>query len=852
MVSGATSLVYETVWSRQLHLIFGTSQVAISTVLAAFMAGLALGALFASHWAAHTKYPILWYGVLELFIGGYAVYFPTLLDFFQPVYLEFLTVFEPSPLAFATFQFLLIGLLLLPPTACMGATLPLLVRFVSTRAENVGCQVGRLYGANTLGAVLGTAFAAFLLLPQFGVEKTTYWAATANIVLAFAALIITLVIRQTSMSVAVSPTRIHHHTFESIRYLPVASISPPIAIAALTGFASLLCEVAWFRLTSLVLGGSAYAFSIMLLAFLLGIGIGGWVGGYMADRSFRVGGHGRVFNGLMWFQLQLACFCWIAMYFYNEMPIAYVSLYKYFENSLFLMWPAMVLLPLAVMFFPALLMGLTFPYLVRAMADSGSDISHLVGRIYGVNTIGGIFGAASGGLLFLPWLYMSGAILIAISVNLFAALIAGISSLAVRGRLSQSVLIFTVIATFSGIMLVHWQRPPWDPRLMTAGLYSYVATLSDLSRKGVIDAVKDSTDLIFYEEGLSSVVTVERDREDGNIFLSNNGKVEASLYDMDTQILLAHIPFIFSPSPEQVLVIGLASGITLGSVTLHPAKNIDLVELEPAVVAASHQFDKYNRRPLEDPRVHLEVNDARNFLALAHDNTYDLVSSQPSNPWLTGVSNLFTREFFELGKQKLKPEGVWVQWLQTYSMGPEDVKTLLATFSDVYEEVSVFRVAAADLLVVGSRRDLSLSVDRFGEIFENDAVANDLKLIGIERPEQLLGLHQFSRDTLLSFVEASILNTDDNMRIEYSAPLKLFEDTIGINIDMLEGYAKALPGLVNDVDGLLVLASTYAEHDPRWRRAVEALQYGIDRYPNSQGISIAYEDALKHVREEEQ
>jgi spermidine synthase len=387
---------------------------------------------------------------------------------------------------------------------------------------------------------------------------------------------------------------------------------------------------------------------------------------------------------------------------------------------------------------------------------------------------------------------------------------------------------------------------------MTAGLYSYVTTLSDLSRDGVIEAVTGFSELEFYEEGLSSVVTVERDSQDGNIFLANNGKVEASLYDMDTQLLLAHVPFAFAPSAERVLVIGLASGITLGSVTLHPAREIDLVELEPAVVAASHAFDEHNKRPLEDSRVRLIVNDVRNFLTLAPDSTYDLVSAQPSNPWLTGASNLFTKEFFELGKRKLRPEGVWVQWLQTYSMGTDDVRSLLATFADVYEHVRVFRVSPADLLVVGSQATLPLSVAAFQEIFQNDRVAEDLRTISVERPEHLLGLHQFARDTLLELAGKETRNTDDNMRIEYSAPLKLFEDTLMANVNMLERRAEVTKEGVEDVEGLLALACTYADHDPSWRRAFETLQYARRQYPEHPDIIVAYEEAREKVRVEQE
>ena len=377
-----------------------------------------------------------------------------------------------------------------------------------------------------------------------------------------------------------------------------------------------------------------------------------------------------------------------------------------------------------------------------------------------------------------------------------------------------------------------------------------MTTLNDLSRKGIVETVKGSSALLFYDEGLSSVVTVERDLHDGNLFLANNGKIEASLYDMETQLLLAHVPFAFAPSVERVLVIGLASGITLGSVILHPARAIDLVELEPAVIAASHEFDAHNNRPLEDPRVRLIINDARNFLTLVEDDTYDLVSSQPSNPWLTGASNLFTKDFFELGKRKLRPQGIWVQWLQTYAMGPNDLLSLFATFADVYEYVRLFRVSASDLLIVGSQTELPLSMAALNTLFENDRVAEALQTINIEQPEHLLGLHQFSRGTILEFAGGAIRNTDDNMHIEYSAPLTLFDDTLAANVSILDRYSETAHEAVEDVDGLLALARTYGDHDPSWRRALETLEYTKMRYPTHAGVIAAHAEAIEKVRME--
>ena len=258
--SGATSLVYETVWERQLHLIFGTSQVAVSTVLAAFMTGLALGGFGGAKWADKFDRPIRAYAGLELLIGLYALIFPFLVEAAAPIYLGFYQAFSPTPTIFATFQFFLLGLLLLPPTFCMGMTLPLLARFATTKTADSGARIGTLYGANTIGAVGGVGLAGFYLLPNFGLNATTWCTATANLVLCVGAL-------------ALSKT---------VEELPKETSQPQPGdrwklsalglVALLAGLSSLLYEVAWFRLMALILGASAYAFSVMLFSFLLGIG----------------------------------------------------------------------------------------------------------------------------------------------------------------------------------------------------------------------------------------------------------------------------------------------------------------------------------------------------------------------------------------------------------------------------------------------------------------------------------------------------------------------------------------------------------------------------------------------------
>ena len=280
LASGATSLVYETIWERQLHLIFGTSQVAVSTVLAAFMTGLALGGFGGARWADRISRPIRAYALLEAFIGLYALAFPWLVDLVKPVYMGFYHWADPTPAAFGTFQFVLLGAMLLPPTFCMGMTLPLLSRFATTTSEESGARIGRLYGANTIGAVMGTGLAGFYLLPTIGLQLTTAVTAAANVLLCLAALAL-------SNSVDRLGTQPSEPEVDATGW----SLSTLGFVAMLAGFSSLLYEVAWFRLMALILGASAYAFSVMLFSFLLGIGSGGsdyLLLGYTLETSFFV------------------------------------------------------------------------------------------------------------------------------------------------------------------------------------------------------------------------------------------------------------------------------------------------------------------------------------------------------------------------------------------------------------------------------------------------------------------------------------------------------------------------------------------------------------------------------------
>ena len=912
LFSGATSLVYETLWERQLHLIVGTSQVAVITVLAAFMTGLALGGFAASRVADRVRKPLQAYAILEGTIGVYAVVFPWVVQVLEPIYLNFWRSTQPDPTTFAAFQFVLLGVFLLPPTMCMGATLPLLARFATTTADEAGAQIGRLYGANTLGAVLGVALAGFVLLPGFGLAQTTWITAAGNVALCLAAFALgrsagalpslgaepagvvsaenqeaqapaeemnlweeaasALQEDRTPASDAAGAgeaesgeadaaeeleaftddeedatvvmgieealaLRVSKETSEDDAAVETAPSDAPSApastadpaapawlwVTALVGFlaglASLLYEVSWFRLMVLTLGGSAYAFSIMLLAFLLGIGLGGWAGGPLSDRALKKGGLPGALRLVAGLQLAAAATAWAMMFTYNELPFFFVQVYTFVENTPEFLWPAKLFIAVLVMLPPALFMGASFPCLVRTAALS-TELGRPVGRIRLEHRWLGAW-CLLGGLVLFPSYQVQGTVVVAVSINLLAAVAAARAAAWARGdaRLLPLTGAWVVAATVV-IGLLHWKKPPWNPLLMTAGMYKYVSDLDPESRtrEGIYEFAVEPYDLVFYEEGLSSVVTVAAAKDSGNIWLANNGKVDAStVVDMPTQVMCAHLAFLFRQDAEEVLLIGLASGITAGSITKHDnLTSIEVIELEPAIVEASHFFDEHNSRPLDDERVVLIENDGRNFLNLQPDGTYDVIVSEPSNPWLSGVSNLFTKEFFALGKSKLSEGGVWSQWVQMYGMDERDLKALLRTFAETYAHVRLFStIEDADLVLIGSDSPLTLDANVAARLMAGQpAVREEMSVVDIDHPEDILTLYQVDRQGILQFAQDAPLNTDDNMLIEYSAPLHLHEDTATGNFQSLlsgtDNRDEVPIEMVVGVEGRIDLARAYA------------------------------------------
>jgi len=779
--SGFSGLLYEVLWLRMLILIFGSTTLAVSTVLTSFMGGLALGSYIFGRIMDRQKRTLFYYGLLEGVIGLYALMIPWLFSFLIPVYRILWEHFHPNFYGFTLMQFLLVSIVLVIPTTCMGATLPILSKWAVQQETTLGVTIGRLYALNTFGAVLGTALSGFFLLPLLGVQKTLGIAVAVNLMVALS--IFLLIRRFPAYPVSVAP---HPYSDKQpSRPIPSFSASPKWVIwsvvlgISLSGFISMIYEVAWSRTLSLLVDSSVYGFTIMLTTFLVGIALGSYVFSRQVD-VLR-------FQGFVWAWLQIGIgvFAFVSLLFFQELPYWYLLLYRSLGQSINLLLTGKFVLAFCIMLAPTLFMGAIFPLTIKIYADNISRVGRIVGNIYTINTLGCILGSFAGGFFLIPFLGIRNTILLGIVLNLLLGLYLLLITASPRASLKwitgPAVLLFTVV--------ILWFPPTWKAPLMVSGVYIYAHNFEKTSRQELLKMYEPQNEpLLYYKEGHTCTISVHKSRRTGTIYMKSNGKVEASTKgDMPTQVLVGQIPMLLAPHLDEVLVVGMGSGVTVGSVTPFPAKKITLVELEEAVIEGSHFFDEVNNRPLQDQRLILRVADARNYLLVTPDQ-YDVIISEPSNPWMAGVANVFTQEFFRLGYNKLKPAGVFCQWLQLYKISPESFKTVLTTFHSVFPYVYIFQPQQKDLAMVGFKQKPELSLAQIEERMKWKLVEQDLKRVGVTDLKNLISRFIMGPTEVADLTRGGVLNTDDNALIEFSTPKTLFADTENLNAKILEPY----------------------------------------------------------------
>jgi len=780
--SGTTGLIYEVLWTRILGLVFGHTVFAITTVLAAFMAGLGLGSYLFGRIADRHARPLRLYGLFEVGIGIYALITPFLFSRAEDIYIPLHRTFGLSFFVFSLCQFLLIFVILLVPTTLMGATLPVLSRFFVRKIETVGGQVGRLYALNTFGAVLGTYAAGFHLLPTLGVRTTLLLAAVANVGIGVLAIVFDRHLHQLAGQATTAPAA----AVSSETTLPAGAPPDRRSAAAvwltvvglgISGAASMMYEVAWTRALSLVIGSSTYAFSTMLVTFLTGLALGSYLYSRFAGRR-RIT---PVFFG--WLQLGIGVGALLVTPFFDRMPEVFLRVFQISQSPGFVKTIQFFISALA-MFVPTLFMGATFPCAIQIAATAVGRVGHDVGRVYFVNTGGAIAGTVVAGFVLIPVWGMQSTLQLAVSLNLCLALALFVTPRWNGWRRGATALI--PILALGALYL----SPAWDANAMTSGVaiygQSYFGRLGTVGFRG---AVASADRLLYYKDGLSATVSVHRQGE--LLYMRVNGKTDASNSgDMHTQLMSGHLPLLIRPDAKRALVIGMGSGVTAGAVALHPTERIDLIEIEPAVVEAAAFFVKENRGILTNPKAHVAIADGRNFL-LASDGDYDVIISEPSNPWMRGIGNLFSLDFYELTAQRLAPKGIVCQWIHTYGLFPEDVKMVVKTFRSVFPHTTIWNTNRSDLLLIGSKDpwtlDNAVLQSRYSAI---PGLREDLARLGIHSPLAILADFVLAEEDVAEYSRHALVNTDDLPFLEFSAPDSLYADTVDLNWRVLKSFGR--------------------------------------------------------------
>lgn len=780
LLSGASSLIYQVIWTRQMVFVFGSSTFASATVLSAFMGGLALGSFVAGKYVDRLKNPFLWYGILEAIIGLWALLAPVLFDMALPIYKAFWQQMHLQVLPFSLLRFAVVALILLIPTACMGATLPLLSRFVTTSISVVANRVGSLYAINTLGAVTGSLAGGFYLIPVHGLKVSTLLAAATNLCLGFVVLLLSKLwnAKQSSEHLAgksnsepfsdgaspESTENTENQSGEGKLSLPRPALYTMLAFGA-SGAIAMVYEVAWTRTFLMVIGSTTYAFTIMLSTFLVGIFLGSMLASRFAD---------RVKEPVQWFsimQMALGLSSVFAVVLFNYLP--YINLIwniDYIKNPQMGMYirfllAAMVILP------TTLFLGATFPLAVKACTLELAKIGRSIGTLYSVNTLGAIIGSFAGGFLIIPVVGTEQALVICAAAN---ALIGALLLLSCQN--CQSLVKNSCIV--SAVCLLVWAATSpklWDLHFLTA---------SQKLRRGMnfgpekptympfnqwAKTVKDSFEIEFWKDGMCANVAVVK-FTDNQKSLFTNGHIDASdgVTDMATQVSLPTFPLLLKPRSKQVADVGWGSGCTMGYALLFPTvEKMICAEIEPAVIETSKYFHQVNMKPESDQRLQIELNDGRNFL-LATDEKFDVITSEPSNPWQAGVCNLYTQEYFKICHDRLKDGGVFAMWWQCNEVSSKNLTHVFRALKNVFKHMVIFETWPGDFVACCSDEPIKIDLPEVNAVLEEPRLKAALaQWCGISVAEDFALKVSMAEDGIEKVIKDAVPNTDDRNFIEF-------------------------------------------------------------------------------------
>ncbi|MGH7530199.1 MAG: fused MFS/spermidine synthase, partial [Gemmatimonadales bacterium] len=767
LLSGATGLVYQLLWVRILYQSFGSTIQSITTVVAAYMGGLGFGAWLFGRVADRHPRPAALYGWLEIAIGVFGIVSPLVLALAHRLYIGVAGSLGLAGAPSVALRFGLAALVLLIPTSLMGGTLPVLTRaFTGDDRASLKPSLGLLYGLNTLGAMAGTALAGFFLIEFVGVRLSLWLTAALNLAIGVVAVRMGSP-RATARGQPLAP--------EIGRLRPDFLRTAALVLLGITAFASLLDEIAWTRVLVMIVGGSTYAFTLILLVFLLGIGLGSV---FVARRS---GPRADTAAGAALAQGLTGAGAAALFLFFSILPAYIIGVFQVPNigaiSRLLLMGFAVG----AVVLVPAVGMGMTFPLLTDLAAREGEARGADVGAAYALNTIGSILGAALTGFVLVAALGTQTTLRFGLIINGVAALaLAAAASRGVAEGSADDQRLRVRVLGAGGLGMVAivaaLAAPGWSARLIDLGPTIYAREEMDAATRRAFLAHRGVRQLAFHE-GRNATVSVW-ESESGRS-LRVNGKVDASdRGDMDTQIMLGLAPVVARPHAAAALVIGYGSGVTTRVVAAAPGmRRVRVVEIEPAVLRMDSLFHHVNDSVLFWPGVSATVDDARSALQLDRSR-YDIIVSEPSNPWVAGVATLYTPEFFRIVRSRLADDGVFCQWIQLYQLPLPIVAGIVRNLREVFPHIETWFAQPYDLMVLASPQPLRYDREWVTRLVGPGGPLADLarEWLRLEQPEDYLGRRLFGDSGVSLLIQhAELEHRDDHPRLEFVAARRFLE-----------------------------------------------------------------------------
>jgi len=744
-ITGAVGLAFEVLWIRLLVNIFGVTVHAVSTVISSFFAGLALGSYVFGKIGERTKNPLYLYAILEFFVGIYALATLILFTRVDAIWTIAYAMVGGDPFLYSLVRFALCFAILLVPTTLMGGTLPILSIYFSRSLDRIGRSLGLIYSVNTFGALVGCFLVGFVLIRTIGIRHTLYAGVACNMLVALVAFLIGSARKEPLAPAAEKADDSEPAASEVTTVAGARTLKLVLVAFALSGFASISYELLWTRILVYFIGVQTYAFTTMLVTFLLGIALGSAVLARFAD---SIEDNVNLF-GIIEIGIGLSSAAALFSMAYISKAAGYLSKSGFVDTWWHLAGVKFMLAAL-LMFVPTFLMGSTFPVVSKIFVNNLKRVSSSVGKIYALNTVGGIMGSAITGFFLLPLIGIRRSVSIVVAINLIIGLALIAASPKRKTIMGKAALLLGVAALLS-LVPASWTNRP-------------ILQDWNIHHRG------GTYDILYCKEGIECTLSVLHNKKTGALELNINGQSTAysSYRDIQVHKMLVHFPMLLHPDPEEVLIIGFGMGCTGYGATLHEKAKVTCVELVRDEIEAADYFRFLNKGVMADPKFSFVHGDGRNYVHVV-DEKFDVISFNAIHPRLSPM--LYTADFYEKCKTRMTQDGIICAWMPTNWVSLSEFRSLVNTFVTVFPQSTLWYCNPDHVLLISGLQKPEIDFDTLARRIAQPDINRHLQSSNLADPLAFIGTLVLGPAGLKEYTRDALMITDDAPRIEFSRSL---------------------------------------------------------------------------------